>query len=132
MKPLTSNRAQNASIMYATATDPTKANKKPEKENSTHFWAPFAKKNYMTKNPSQRSGAPNSARGAIEFQQTTFDSYKTRITINQGKALTRNPSMKLSSRATSIDKKIGTEKMPIGVTKSSKQLLKTQSMVISQ
>jgi hypothetical protein len=45
MKPLVSHRAHNASTMYATATDAYRANKKPEKENSTHhFWPPFTKK----------------------------------------------------------------------------------------
>jgi hypothetical protein len=55
--------------MYQTITDQNRANKKPEKENSTsYFWHPFSKKNsgYVGKNISIMSGA-SSARGAIEF-----------------------------------------------------------------
>ena len=135
-KPITSQRAQNSSMMYVTATDANRANKKPEKENSTQYWAPFAKRSsgYPGKNISQNSGAPNSARGTIEFQPPSAnDNYRTRVVLNPGKALTRNPSLKMMSRAGSIDKKLKYEKRAFNnATQGPKQLMKTQSMVISQ
>lgn len=121
--------------MYATATDAHRANKKPEKENSTQQWAPFAKRSsgYPGKNISQNSGAPNSARGTIEFQPPSVD-YRTRVVLNQGKSLTRNPSLKMISRGSSIEKKLvkNDKKTFNNPANGPKQLLKTQSMVIGQ
>jgi len=45
-----------------------------------------------------------------------MENYKTRVVIKTGKALTRNPSLKLSSRACSIDKKIKNEKKQLNNT----------------
>jgi hypothetical protein len=98
--------------MYSTVTCSNRANKKPEKENSTHhFWLPFSKKNSnnVRKNPSQISGAPNSARGTIEFQASAVDNYKTRIVDNNITLLSKNPSMKMS-RAGSIDKNMKSDR----------------------